>query len=131
MIPFCSVAFVLGIHRFGLDAYAKHAERRIPKLIAGNARAHNAKIVLLLLANPRPHGMRILRLLSKQFRRFKRPKPVLLRSDGIVLGILNEPNRPRKSGLQESDYLLATGGRKLPNGDIDCPNDVRRLKINR
>jgi hypothetical protein len=42
---------------------------------------------------------------------------------------MDEPDRPRQSGLQGADYLLATGGQRLPNGDIDYPVDPEALRL--
>lgn len=41
---------------------------------------------------------------------------------------MDKPHRRRPSGLQEADYLLAIGGRRLPNGDIDYPVDPEMLR---
>ncbi len=57
--------------------------------------------------------------LAGQYRSPRREKPILLRSGGLVLGFLDAPDRPRKSGLRVADYLVALGGTRLLNGDID------------
>lgn len=72
--------------------------------------------------------MRILKSLRNRLRFLLRKKPVLLRSGELVLGVMDEPHRPRQSGLQEADYLLATGGQRLPSGDIDYPIDPEMLR---
>lgn len=72
--------------------------------------------------------MRILGHLRDRLRSLRRKNPVLVRSGGLVFGTIEKPDRPRPSGLPEADYLLATGGQRLPNGDIDLPIDPEMLR---